>query len=464
MNENKKRLHPFIWIIIIIIFSLLFIKTPVKKISVSKRMDVGKVILGNSVEWKMVQLHLPLYEQLWKEQRQKEKYEELVLNASPLYQYLLCQEAYFSDVSIFNESIEGKEKASAEDIELIEKERESEESSEVETTVTTEASTETEESSQGESTLSTEASTETEEGNEGETIVPTESSTETEESSQGETTVTTEQTIEIDANDEKMNYEKVFEYNWEEYQDLEKLKKDFFTVDATTDIPLEKLKAEGFLSKDLSIEKGGEEAKILIYHTHSQEAFADSLPGDEAGTVVGLGAKLAELLREKGFNVIHHKGQYDVECRDYAYSKALPAVESILEENPSIEVVIDIHRDAVAGDQKLISNQNGKDVAKLMFFNGLSYTKKQGKISYLENPYVEDNMAFAFQMHTLCNEYFPGSTRKIYLKGYRYNMHLRPRSMLVEVGAQANSCEEAYRAMDILAQSLDLCLSPKNED
>ena len=86
-----------------------------------------------------------------------------------------------------------------------------------------------------------------------------------------------------------------------------------------------------------------------------------------------------------------------------------------------------------------------------MFFNGLSRTTSQGNLSYLPNPYIEDNLAFSFQMQLAAAEYYPGFTRRIYLKGYRYNMHLCPKSMLIEVGAQTNSFEEAKNAMEPLA-------------
>lgn len=77
-------------------------------------------------------------------------------------------------------------------------------------------------------------------------------------------------------------------------------------------------------------------------------------------------------------------------------------------------------------------------MAKVMFFNGLSRTTKLGDIAYLYNPYIADNLAFSFQMQLTAAEYYPGYTRKIYLKGYRFNMHYCPKTLLVEVGAQTN--------------------------
>ena len=162
-----------------------------------------------------------------------------------------------------------------------------------------------------------------------------------------------------------------------------------------------------------------------------------------------------ELLQEQyGLNVIHHTGQYDVETRDDAYSLAGPAVEKILKEYPSIEVVIDLHRDGVGENTHLVTNIDGVDMAKIMFVNGLSRTTSVGEIGYLYNPNLADNLAFSFQNQLTMAEYYPGLSRGVYLKGYRYNLHYCPKSLLVEVGAQTNTLQEAMNAMVPLADVL----------
>ena len=128
-----------------------------------------------------------------------------------------------------------------------------------------------------------------------------------------------------------------------------------------------------------------------------------------------------------------------------------------MQENPSIEVVLDIHRDGVAEGTHLVSEVNGKPTASIMFFNGMSQTP-DGPIEYLPNPYREDNLAFSLQIQVKAAAYFPGLTRKIYLNGLRYNLHVRPRSSLVEVGAQTNTYQEAKNAMVPLAEVLDMVL------
>ena len=254
--------------------------------------------------------------------------------------------------------------------------------------------------------------------------------------------------------------DKVLSIDREALQDFDRLVKDFYAVDSTTYIGRDQLDVNKLSGKDMTLQQTDNSVpQILIYHTHSQESFVDSVPGDDMTTIMGAGERLAQVLRDKyGFNVIHYAGKFDVESRDYAYSNAAPALEALLQENPSIEVIIDLHRDEVPADRKLVTDIGGRPTAKFMFFNGLSRTNKTGEIEYLQNPNLDENLAFSFQMQMVSNEYYPGITRKIYLKGYRYNMHLR-KSLLIELGAQTNTVEEIMNAIDPLAHILDLVLS-----
>ena len=112
----------------------------------------------------------------------------------------------------------------------------------------------------------------------------------------------------------------------------------------------------------------------------------------------------------------------------------------------------------------LVTEQNGKRMAKLMFFNGLSHTTALGDLPYLKNPYIKDNLAFSLQAQIAAYEYYPDLTRRIYLKGYRFNMHFCPKTMLVEVGAQNNTLEEAKNAMVPLADILSKILTDTKEE
>ena len=245
----------------------------------------------------------------------------------------------------------------------------------------------------------------------------------------------------------------------EDLKDYETLVKRFYTIDSITSIGPEELNAEKLSSIDLTIRQISDQPQILIYHTHSQEGFADSVEGDESTTIIGAGERLAELLDGYGYQVIHHTGKYDVKTRDSAYSTALPEILKLLEDNPSIEVVIDLHRDAMDEDTHLVMDLDGRPTAKFMFFNGISRTTKNGKIDYLYNKNLETNLAFSFQAKWKAEEYYPGLTRRNYINAYRYNMHVCPKTMLVELGAQNNTVEEVLNACEPLAHILHMVLS-----
>ncbi len=246
----------------------------------------------------------------------------------------------------------------------------------------------------------------------------------------------------------------------EKLKNFDYLTSHFYTVDSSTFVKPEDLQAEKLLSTNMKIDKTKKGPKILLYHTHSQEAFKDSVPGDVNTTIVGMGRILAKLLNEKyGIETLHHEGIYDMKDgyvdRSQAYERAKPAIQKILKENPSIEMVIDLHRDGVRKDTHLVTNINGKPTAKIMFFNGLSRTRTNGKVTVLENPYIQNNLALSLQMKLAAEKKYPGFTRNIYLKGYRYNMHLRPKNMLIEGGAQTNTVEEMENAMVLLAELIN---------
>lgn len=246
--------------------------------------------------------------------------------------------------------------------------------------------------------------------------------------------------------------------------DYDFLVQHFYAVSEITTITGEELNAQKLLEKNMSLQKNETAPQILIYHSHSQEEFCDSRPGVKEDTIVGVGSYLAELLTQQyGYMVYHDKTEYDVADgqldRNNAYNYAAEGVEAILQEYPSIEVIIDLHRDGVDESVHLVTEVNGKPTAQIMFVNGISKTTLQGKIGYLENPYIEDNLAFSLKMQLRAEAYYPGFTRRIMIKAYRYNMHYRGRSLLVETGAQTNTLQEAKNAMEPLAVMLNEILT-----
>ena len=245
--------------------------------------------------------------------------------------------------------------------------------------------------------------------------------------------------------------------------DYDYLLGQFYIVDSNTEADAVQLDAENFLQQDFKISKDTNTPQILIYHSHSQETFADSREGEEADTIVGVGDYLTQILTETyGYQVVHIKEQFDMESgeldRSAAYDYARDYLEPYLQEHPDIQVIIDLHRDGVPEDRHLITEINGKPTAQILFYNGLSYTVTKGSLDYLPNPYIQQNLAFSFQLEYQAAEYYPEFYRGIYLAGYRYNLHLRPRSILLEAGAQTNTVQEVKNAMEPFADILNKVL------
>ena len=114
-----------------------------------------------------------------------------------------------------------------------------------------------------------------------------------------------------------------------------------------------------------------------------------------------------------------------------------------------------MHRDGVDESVHLVTEVDGKPTAKLMFVNGISRTTLQGDISYLYNPYIQQNIAFSFHLQLAASQQYADFIRRTMISAYRYNLHYREKSLLVEVGAQNNTTEEAMNAMEPLAKLLN---------
>ncbi len=245
-------------------------------------------------------------------------------------------------------------------------------------------------------------------------------------------------------------------------RDLTYLLNHFYIVDSSTSASAEEFDLDTLLSMDLTIEKQSGSPQILIYHTHGSEGYIDSREGNYEDTVMGVGDYLTEILTEQyGYEVYHDQNVYDRrngrDNRNYAYTTALPYITEILEENPSIEVVIDLHRD---GGAKRVTEIDGEEVAQIMLFNGLC-RNANGPLADLENPYLQENLAFSLRLNLIGQSMYPGLMFKIYLKNYRYNMHVSPKALLVELGTNENTLEEAMNAMPYFAQILDQVLNSR---
>lgn len=252
-------------------------------------------------------------------------------------------------------------------------------------------------------------------------------------------------------------------YSMEELSNSNFIISKFFTVPTSTKLFASDVNINNVMSFDGSMKQDNSKPQILIYHTHSMEGYTDTKKGDISTGIVGVGDYLTTILTEQfGYNVIHLRESFDVDENGYvdranAYTRARKRIVEILSENPTIEVILDVHRDGVDDSLKFVTKVNEKDTAKIMFFNGLcrnSYGNPYGN-----SEYREENLALSLQMKLLAEEYYPSFTRKNYVNAYHYNMNLREKSMLIEVGAQTNTLEEAKNAMEPLAVLLNKVLN-----
>ncbi|MDO5522067.1 MAG: stage II sporulation protein P [bacterium] len=237
---------------------------------------------------------------------------------------------------------------------------------------------------------------------------------------------------------------------------------NFYRVNEAAVIDKKTWNVKKLMQQDLTLEKNASKPQILIFHTHAHEAFADSKAGARSDTVVGVGEELASILRDKyGYNVMHYYKQYNFNT---AYNEALVDLNRIVKENPSIKIIIDLHRDGVSTSCKThtVCKVDGKKMAPIMFFNGVSRNKK-ASLNFHTNENLQTNLAFSLQMKLYAMKTFPEFTKKNFIKSFRYNMHVVGRYSLVEVGDNNNTVAEVKAAMTPLAEIIDHVLSTPNE-
>lgn len=230
------------------------------------------------------------------------------------------------------------------------------------------------------------------------------------------------------------------------------------------------------LSKDLKWDLRKKGPQVLIIHTHATESY--TMTGgaeyqesdqfrtlDDAHNMISIGDKVAEILMERGIEVIHDTNFYDYPSYDDAYSLAREAVADHLRENPTIQLVLDLHRDAVLdydGSQWApVTEIEGQTSAQLMMVVGT------GCAEY-NQPHWQENMALAVKLHAQLETLYPGCCREIGLRSSRFNQDLSTGFVLVEVGTAGNTHEEAMKAAEALAEGI-MAISEgtqwqKNED
>lgn len=203
------------------------------------------------------------------------------------------------------------------------------------------------------------------------------------------------------------------------------------------------------------------EAQVLIVHTHTSEAYtpepgweyeasADYRTLDPARSVVRVGEELAMELRRQGIGVIHDTTVCDDPDYDQAYERSYDVIEAQLAAHPSIQIVLDIHRDAMIdaeGNAAAMTWDQDEGCARLMLVVG---TDEGG----LYHPNWQENLSFALKLQALLNRSAPGLCRDLSLRRERFNQHFTPCSVLVEVGAAGNTLAQALPSARYLAGAI----------
>lgn len=211
--------------------------------------------------------------------------------------------------------------------------------------------------------------------------------------------------------------------------------------------------------------KDTRETQVLIVHTHSSESYMESDDGyyaesfyprttDNDKNVIAVGDMIAATLKENGIGVVHAKTVHDHPSYDGAYIRSYDTIMSYLEKYKDIKVVLDIHRDSMTAEDmtkiKPTFTYKGKKGAQIMIMTGHN---EDGSF-----PTWEENLNFALKLQNQCESAYSGMTRPLYFGDFTYNMNVNSGSLLVEVGTDANTLDEALYSGKLLAKALSRVL------
>lgn len=239
-----------------------------------------------------------------------------------------------------------------------------------------------------------------------------------------------------------------------------------FYVKKTIDVPLN-IGEELSKRPDVTIKKDGS-PQVLIVHTHTSEAYMDKDQGfyyesfyprstDYSHNVTRVGNAIAEKLKSSNIGVIHELTFHDNPSYNGSYSRSAETILKNLEEHPSIQVVLDIHRDAIgnneSGKVKPTFVANGKKAAQIMIMSGCDI---DGSLDF---PDWEYNLRLALRLQQAAETLYPGMTRPMCFDDVKYNMNLTHGSLLIEVGTDANTLDEAVYTGSLLGDALTKVLN-----
>ena len=203
-------------------------------------------------------------------------------------------------------------------------------------------------------------------------------------------------------------------------------------------------------------------------HTHTTEGYADEdrswydpdhspRTADKSRSVSAVGDVIADKLEKKGIHTLHVTTVHDYPLYNGSYGRAEETIEDLLVRYPSIEMVIDVHRDAITRDDgtkvKPTAVINGRKAAQVMIITGCD---NHGKYDF---PEWKKNFRMACRLQKLLGDRYDGLMRPLYFVPFRYNMHLTPNSLLIEFGTDVNTLDEALYSAEMVGDGLgDLLL------
>lgn len=214
------------------------------------------------------------------------------------------------------------------------------------------------------------------------------------------------------------------------------------------------------LLEPVPIKLPANEMQILIIHTHASEAYApagldlyeasdDSRTEDIKYNIVRVGDELCTVLEEAGLRVVHDRNIYDYPSYTGSYTRSGDAVQGWLAEYPSINIVIDVHRDALGENgtiYKTMAEEQGTCASQIMLLVG---TDESG----LEHPGWQQNLSLALYLQRTVSAAHPTLMRPVELVPQRYNQHLSPGSFILEVGSSGNTLQEALAAVRLFGRA-----------
>ncbi len=209
---------------------------------------------------------------------------------------------------------------------------------------------------------------------------------------------------------------------------------------------------DALLSQNLSfLPVKGKTPQVLIVHTHTSEGYApEERSTDPKKNVTAIGEIIASCLEKQGIKVIHDKTVHDTDYNG-SYSRCLETVERQLKKHPTVQIVLDVHRDAATLENgqslQVVADINGTETGQIMLVAG---TDEGG----LNHPDWKTNLAFALQLQQAMDSNAPGLSRPLNIRKERFNQHLAPGMLIVEVAASGNSMEEAKKGALLFAKSL----------